>query len=100
MSQVKFDASRGELDIIIKIVDRLWDEFPDAWVGLITQGESHGSIMMDIDACHSNGCPLQLQKLLEASRLDFIHDVLGIHRHIDRTTGKLQDCFLPRYNAL
>ena len=55
--------------------------------------------LMDIDACHSNGCPLKLQELLETNDVNFAHDVFGIRRHIDRTTGKLQNCFLPRYAA-
>ena len=56
-------------------------------------------VIMDIDACHNNGCPLKLQELLEADDFNFAHDVFGIRRHIDRTTGKLQNCFLPRYSA-
>ena len=55
--------------------------------------------MMDIDACHSNGCPLRLQELLEADDTNFAHDVFGIRAHIDRTTGKLQNCFDPRYSV-
>ena len=35
--------------------------------------------------------------LLEADQFDFIHDVAGIHRHMDRSTGKLGDCFSPRF---
>lgn len=54
---------------------------------------------MDIDACHNNGCPLKLHELLEADDFNFAHDAFGIRRHIDRTTGKLQDCFVPRYAA-
>lgn len=53
--------------------------------------------IMDIDACHSNDCPLKLQELLEADDSNFAHDVFGIRANIDRTTGKLQNCFLPRY---
>jgi len=53
--------------------------------------------VMDIDACHSNGCPLRLKELLEADDFNFAHDVFGIRRHIDRRTGKLTQCFLPRY---
>jgi len=55
--------------------------------------------VMDIDACHSNGNPLRLQELLEADDLNFFHDVFGIRKHIDRTTGKLGDCFVPRYTV-
>lgn len=53
---------------------------------------------MDVTACHLNGCPLLLAELAEAAdNFDFIHDVFGIRRHLDRETGELTDCFLPRY---
>lgn len=51
---------------------------------------------MDITACHCNGCPLDLQKLLDAPEGDFGHDVFGIRRFINRTTGELQRGFGPR----
>ena len=54
--------------------------------------------VMDIDACHSNGNPLKLQELLEADNFNFGHDVFGIRDNIDRTTGKLGNCFVPRYS--
>ena len=56
-------------------------------------------ILMDIDACHANGCPLKLQELLQADDFNFSHDVLGIRQHLNRKTGKLMDCFVPRYAA-
>ena len=55
--------------------------------------------IMDIDACHSNGCPLKLGELLAADDANFAHDVFGIRRFIDRTTGKLTDCFDPRFSV-
>ena len=55
--------------------------------------------VMDIDACHNNGCPLKLQELLDADDFNFGHDVFGIRQHIHHTTGHLGDCFLPRYSA-
>jgi hypothetical protein len=54
-------------------------------------------IDMDVTACHANGCPLDLKRLLFASDFNFLHDIEGIHRHLDRTTGKLKNCFLPRF---
>lgn len=51
---------------------------------------------MDITACHANGCPLNLEKLLTAPDFDFAHDIFGIRRHLDRETGELRDRFLPR----
>ena len=52
--------------------------------------------LMDIVGCHRNGCPLELQALLEAETFDFVHDVFGIRRHINRNTGHLENGFLPR----
>ena len=54
-------------------------------------------LIMDLTACHLNGTPLDLDRLLAADDFNFTHDVWGIHRHIDRTTGRLRDCFLPRF---
>jgi hypothetical protein len=52
---------------------------------------------MDITACHCNGCRLDLQKLLDAPEGDFGHDVLGIRKFIDRTTGEInRKAFQPR----
>ena len=52
---------------------------------------------MDITACHLNGCPLKLTQLLNADNFNFVHDVFGIRQHINRETGELEDCFVPRY---
>jgi len=51
---------------------------------------------MDVTAAHANGCPLDLERLLAFDDENFSHDVFGIRRHIDRNTGALRDCFLPR----
>lgn len=55
--------------------------------------------MMDIEACHCNGNKLNLTGLLEADDFNFAHDVFGIANNIDRDTGKLLNCFLPRFSA-
>lgn len=58
------------------------------------------SIEMDISACHSSGCKLDLVKLLwDFDDLNFIHDVTGIAVNLDRSTGKLLNCFHPRSAA-
>jgi hypothetical protein len=46
-------------------------------------------ILLDLAACHANGCPLDLYGLLGSSEADFRHDVEGISRHINRETGQL-----------
>lgn len=53
-------------------------------------------IVMDLKACHCNGCKLDLPKLLTAPEDTFGHDVYGIRRFLSRTTGKMSPKFLPR----
>lgn len=51
---------------------------------------------MDITAVHIDS-PLRLEDFLNAPDMDFVHDVVGIHNNLNRQTGKLENCFLPRY---
>ncbi|WP_321782379.1 hypothetical protein [Burkholderia pyrrocinia] len=51
---------------------------------------------MDLTACHANGCPMDWQSLSAADDFTLAHDVGGIQRHINRRTGRLENCFLPR----
>ncbi|MGU2439534.1 DUF6874 family protein [Burkholderia cenocepacia] len=51
---------------------------------------------MDLTACHANGCPMEWEHLNAADDFTLAHDVGGIRRHINRRTGQLEDCFLPR----
>lgn len=52
--------------------------------------------MMDLEAVDRE-LDMDWQALLDAKDGDFLHDVSGIHHHMDRSTGVLGDCFLPRY---
>lgn len=54
------------------------------------------SVAMDLEATHANGCPLNFEKLLTFDDLSFLHDIYGINRHLNRETGELMHCFLPR----
>ena len=54
-------------------------------------------MLMDIVAVHANGCPLRLDELLTADDANFGHDVFGIRRYLDRDTGQLTRCFVPRF---
>lgn len=94
MKEVSFKVSSKTAFFIRKIVKRA-EELA------IEQEETLDTLClsMDITACHANGCPLDLAKLLKADNFNFIHDVWGIHRHINRITGKLEHCFLPRCNV-
>lgn len=56
--------------------------------------------VMDITAVHANGCPLRLAELLAADDFNFTHDAFGIAKNLDRETGRLKNCFLPRFSAI
>ena len=53
-------------------------------------------VQMDLEACHTHGCPLDLQRLLTSEPGDFAHDICGIARHLRRESGELDNCFVPR----
>jgi hypothetical protein len=87
---VNFKVSKADRQLIDLILLRA--------VNVITV-EDRVSLSMDITACHANGTPLRLQEWLVADDFNFAHDVVGITRHIDRSTGKMMDCFSPRFSA-
>lgn len=91
MSQISFDVTDHEMLLIERIVERAVKSAKAAgW------SPDRTTLTMDLCACHANGCPLKLQEILDADDFTFAHDVFGIHRLIDRSTGKLTRCFLPR----
>jgi hypothetical protein len=51
---------------------------------------------MDISAAHIE-MPIKLNELLKADKFNFGHDVCGIINNINRATGKLDNCFVPRF---
>lgn len=88
---ISFKVSRPDRDKINRIAKQA--------VALAQEHELEYGLLecdMDLTACHANGCPLDLAKLEAADDFNLAHDVFGIRRHINRTTGKLEDCFVPR----
>lgn len=91
---ISFSTTKADAILIAQIADRAAKiSAANGW------GQKYGALTaaMDITICHSNGCPLDLKGLLAANHFDFAHDMLGINRHMDRHTGKLTDCFSPRF---
>jgi hypothetical protein len=89
---INWEITNPDASIVIDIVDRAEK------LRIIFATEKR-TTMMDITACHCNGCELDLAGLFAAAPMDFGHDVLGISEHLDRKTGALLDCFTPRYAA-
>lgn len=95
MAQISFDVSAADAKTIGRIALRAhrMEKANRANVGSLLDWR------MDITACHANGNPLRLDDLFAADDFNFAHDVFGIERHLDRETGKLTRCFLPRFRA-
>lgn len=94
MVHIQF-ATGADADLCLQIALRVVREssaraFNDMW-------SSVGECVMDLSATHANGCALKLRDMLNGRREDLMHDAFGIGAHIDRSTGKLGGCFLPRY---
>lgn len=53
---------------------------------------------MNLSAAHAR-CPLDIAALAKFDDANFAHDIFGIERHLDKTTGKLLDFFVPRCAA-
>lgn len=52
------------------------------------------TVVTDIDRAHQD-IPLNLLALRDCDDLTFAHDIDGIRRHMNRQTGKLENCFVP-----
>jgi len=89
---LNWNTTKEDFETIIKIVERA-ESLLKGCVG------NRMTNLMDIEACHCNGNPLELQRFLEADDENFAHDFLGIQRHINRRTGQLEDFFVPRFSA-
>lgn len=98
MSRVKFDCTDDELALVEQIVDRAkaggWvkgAKSPKHWYDGLT-------MRMDLIAVNANGCRMDFERMLAADDSNFLHDVAGIAKHLNRQTGKLGDCFMPRFH--
>jgi hypothetical protein len=89
--QIQWTATKAEFELIRKIAARA-----------VAIAEKHGAdytmqdAIMDLEACHCNGMPLDLEKLLAADNFNLTHDCFGIRRHINRSTGEIGGFFVPR----
>ena len=88
-SEVQFNATKFDRAIVMKIAQRAHKELP---------GRSIMDWAMDVEATHCNGNPLRLEDMLAADGFNFLHDVTGIYRHLDRDTGELKGFFVPRFS--
>jgi hypothetical protein len=89
---ITWTTSKEDADLLNQIADRAVK-----FAAQLGHEYKKSDALMDVTACHANGCPMRLQEFLEADASNFAHDAFGIQRHINRDTGKLEGCFLPRF---
>jgi hypothetical protein len=92
MPITNWEISREDFNLAVEIAKRAKHE-------LVGYPDSQRTILMDLNAAHANGCPLDFAGLLAAPLQDFSHDIYGIRKAINRNTGKLDEDpgFMPRY---
>lgn len=98
--EVSFDCTVREQAIVKRIAKRAYDlrkKYADADTLKLLPKQI--DTRMDLLATHANGCPMDFVKLEAADDFNLLHDVSGIDRHLNRGTGKLENCFLPRCAA-
>ncbi len=84
---INFETTKKDYLLISKIVKR----------GIELAKKYDAMTMnMDVTAVHANGTELDLDKFLKFDDFNFSHDLFGIRDHINRETGKLENCFSPR----
>ena len=87
---LNMDCTPKEKQQIGLIVNRMLKTSPST-----NKLTSHSGISM----VHLNGCPLDLDGLINASDADFYHDINGIFLNLNTETGRLEDYFVPRFSA-
>lgn len=94
MKEINFHVRRDEMEIIDRIANRALN----IAIGLRIPHKKQ-DFAMDITCVHANGNPLRLHALLDADEFNFVHDVFGIRKHLNRETGELEGFFTPRFSA-
>jgi len=89
-ASIHWDINTADFSLLVEVARRARHELTD-------YPDDHHTLVMDLNACHSNGCLLDFRGLLTASPFELSHDIYGIREHINRRTGKLENCFVPRY---
>jgi hypothetical protein len=59
-------------------------------------GQGRMTLLMDLECVHAS-IGLRLDDMLASDDSNFWHDIYGISANINRRTGKLENCFLPRF---
>lgn len=87
-------SGKLELETIGKIADRAVSLYDQHNIKV-----ERINVLMDVMAVHKKIRPLRLDDLLAADDFNFIHDIAGINKHLDRDNYALMDHFSPRFSV-
>ena len=85
---MNWTITKKDSDVIVKIAARacgILEDLPKI------------DCIMSLTAVHANGVPMDLDRMLAADNGNLLHDVTGCIAYVDRSTGKLDGNFLPRF---
>ena len=80
--------TKEEMKLTIKAIDRadkllLIDQYFE---------NPRFTLLMDLEVLTG----AEIKRLMKFDDFSFAHDIVGIQANIDRNTGKLRNCFVPR----
>ena len=84
------DMTKDDIERIARIAERGVKLFEELGVDV-----KRLDVMMDLEYCNDD-IPLDLDVLEAFGSRDFDHDLIGIYRHFNRETKKLENGFVPR----
>jgi len=82
----------------LKLISRIANRAYDLTYCLALTWYRRPACFRDLVAVHTFVCKLDLKRLLAAPDFYFLRDVLGIRKHLNRSTPKLRNGFRPRYS--
>lgn len=90
---VSFRISREDAKLVRAIIERI-----ERFENFDLSKRDRTDWQMDLYATNANGNRMDFSRLLAADDFNFIHDIVGIYRNLDRETGKLMNLFTPRFS--
>lgn len=88
----------GARDVEMKLIGKIADRAVTLYAKHNVRVERLDTLL-DVMTVHQKAQALRLADLLAADDVNFIHDITGINRHLDRDNYKLNDGFSPRFSA-
>ena len=82
-------TKKEDMTLISKIVKRGYPLMSDCYRSMF-------DMILDL-TCVNDHTPLKLNDLLVSDDQNFNHDIIGICKNLNRSTKKLDNCFIPRY---